>query len=273
MDYLEVICFMGEEDPVREIVMSDLADCGFESFMDEADRLLAYVPRNLYDEVAMHKVLEQYNVRFEKRWVVAQNWNALWEKNYGSVTIDGKCTVRAPFHEKPDHQGYDIIIEPRMSFGTAHHETTSSIISMILEEPLEGKSLLDMGCGTGVLAILSAMRGATPVDAIDNDEWAYNNSVDNVQKNNVPQINVSLGEADLLKGKDYDVIIANINRNILLNDMHAYIDALNNNGVLLMSGFYVEDIPVIRDKAESLGMHYCSFRENHRWVAVKFEKK
>ncbi|NTW25520.1 MAG: 50S ribosomal protein L11 methyltransferase, partial [Lentimicrobium sp.] len=168
---------------------------------------------------------------------------------------------------------YEIVIEPKMSFGTAHHETTALMIEYLLEENMSGLSTLDMGCGTGVLAILALMRGASPVTAIDNDEWAYRNSLENVERNKSASIDVYLGDAALLAGKKFDFIIANINRNILLNDMEAYCASLNKGGTLLMSGFYFEDLPVIRNSASSLGLTYDGHKERNNWVAACFRSE
>src|SRR5690606_5037363 len=177
--------------------------------------------------------------------------------------------VRAPFHPKTDAE-FDIVIEPKMSFGTGHHETTHMMIQHLLETILEGKKTLDMGCGTAILAILAEMKGAQPIDAIDIDNWCYLNSIENAQRNNCHNINVEEGDASLLDGRKYDVIIANINRNILLNDMNQYADCLNENGILFLSGFYEEDIPAIDECCKNLGLKLESVKKQNNWVALKY---
>jgi ribosomal protein L11 methyltransferase len=204
-----------------------------------------------------------------------KDWNEEWEKNFFQpIIIDDKCVIRSSFHQGTPKLEYEIIINPQMAFGTGHHETTSSIICELLDADLQGKSVLDMGCGTSILAILASMRGANPVTAIDIDDWCVNNSRDNIALNGINNITVELGDANLLKGRTpFDVIIANINRNILLADMAQYAACMHSGSELYMSGFYVEDIPVIREKAESLGMNFVHHREKNNWAAVKFVMK
>ena len=179
--------------------------------------------------------------------------------------------MRAPFHEKTNAE-YDIVIEPKMSFGTGHHETTHMMIQHILETDFTNKKTLDMGCGTAILAILAEMKGAQPIDAIDIDNWCYLNSIENAERNNCKHISVYEGDASLLVGKKYDIIIANINRNILLNDMQQYVACLNENGILFLSGFYTEDIPVISESCTSKGLTYVKQFERNNWVALKYVK-
>src|SRR5690606_35835021 len=197
-------------------------------------------------------------------------WNQEWEKNFEPIEVDGKCTVRAPFHPQKNFED-EIVIEPKMSFGTGHHETTFMMLQFILENDFEDKSVLDMGCGTAVLAILAEMRGASVLDAIDIDEWCFENSKENILKNNCENISVHLGDASLLREKSYDVIIANINRNILLNDMEIYSNSLNGGGDLYVSGFYSEDLPIIKTCCNNLGFEFVENKEKNKWVAAKFK--
>jgi ribosomal protein L11 methyltransferase len=183
--------------------------------------------------------------------------------------VDGKCHVRAPFHPKTEAE-FDIVIEPKMSFGTGHHETTHMMIQHLLETDVKGMKSLDMGCGTAILAILAEMKGAKPIDAIDIDNWCYLNSIENAERNNCKDITVYEGDAELLKDKKYDLIIANINRNILLNDMQQYVDCLNKNGILLLSGFYTEDIPFIDASCTAKGLTYVKKFERNNWVSLKY---
>jgi ribosomal protein L11 methyltransferase len=185
--------------------------------------------------------------------------------------VDHRCSVRAPFHSKPSVE-YDIVIEPKMSFGTGHHETTHMMIQHILATDFTNKSVLDMGCGTGVLAILAEKRGATLIEAIDIDEWCYLNSVENCSRNSCQNITVSKGDAQLLDTKVFDVIIANINRNILLNDIPQYVACLNPNGLLFLSGFYEQDIPAIQELCTMHSLVLEGQILRNKWVALKFKK-
>ncbi|MFA8450937.1 MAG: 50S ribosomal protein L11 methyltransferase [Bacteroidales bacterium] len=274
MDYIELSCKTNQADYDFEILSALLTTIGYDSFVEENNILKAYIP---VDEFNMDYVknlpyedLNNAVIELSTDTVEDKNWNAVWESNYEPVCVAGRCFIRAPFHNHRDDVEYEIEILPQMSFGTAHHETTHLILEKLLDFDVKGKSVLDMGCGTGVLAILAFKKGAVPVDAIDNDEWAYKNSLENVVRNACQDVRVELGDASLLKDRSYDVIIANINRNILLRDMAEYIGVLNKDGVLVMSGFYTEDIPVIRDKAESLGLTFESFAERNNWATVVF---
>lgn len=277
MEYVEL---KYKADPgsegLTEELMALLAEFGYESFVEESDCLLAYIQTPQFDPtIFQNKELWPGNINtanFSWQAIPEQNWNAVWEENFQPVTIAGKCHIRAPFHEPVSNVPYEIIIEPKMSFGTAHHETTAMMIEYLLEIDLNGKKVLDMGCGTGVLAILAALRGAKEIEAIDIDEWAYNNTIENIERNNTTFINVLLGDASLLNDQSFNIIIANINRNILLSDIPVYSSCLGENGQLLLSGFYTDDLPAITEKAESAGLRYYSHREQNRWVAACFEK-
>ena len=241
MNYIELNVKTLAVTPLSEILIVELGEIGFESFVENEEGFLAYIQENEFDEkkIAELQIIKTNPSIFTYTFQIVEdeNWNAIWESNYEPVVIKNKCGIRAPFHPENKDVEYDLIIEPKMSFGTAHHETTSNMIEFLLEEDLKGKSVLDMGCGTSVLAILAAKRGSSKVFAIDNDEWAYNNSLENILKNNEPEINVILGDANSLTNLYFDVIIANINRNILLNDIKFYANSLNDNGILLMSCF------------------------------------
>jgi ribosomal protein L11 methyltransferase len=278
MKYYEITVALSEVFPWKDIFISLLADLGCESFADgeTEEILLAYIAENNYDEVNIKALFEEYHsqtkIQYTIQEVEQQNWNAVWESNYEPVMIADKCFIRAPFHEPNIAAEYEIVIEPKMSFGTAHHETTSLMIEFLLEEDLQNKSVLDMGAGTGILAILSHLRGAKPVTAIDNDEWAYLNNIENNTRNNAEAIQVKLGDASLLtENEKYDVIIANINRNILLNDLPAYVNVLTETGVIFLSGFYVgEDWEMITQKCSELGLQLVAVKEKNRWCAAKF---
>jgi len=275
MDYVEITCRLQPDSNISEVLIALLADLGFESFVENEGEVAAYIPlpsftddiKQALDSPGIRDLMESYR----RKTIADQNWNAVWESAYEPVVIDGRCMVRAPFHEKIGNIEFDILIMPKMSFGTAHHETTRLMVRYLLEMNLDGKSVLDMGCGTGVLAILAAMKGASPVVAIDNDEWAYENARENVSGNKVQPIEVLMGDASLIVGMHFDIVIANINRNILLSDLPAYRQCLPSKGMLLISGFYEEDLPVLREKASSINLEFKSMRTENRWTAACFE--
>ena len=258
-----------------EILIAELGEKAFESFIETETGVSAFVQKDLWSENILEdiQILEnpEFKIDYTFEEIEQVNWNEEWEKNFEPIDVDGKCHVRAPFHEKTNAE-YDIVIEPKMSFGTGHHETTHMMIQHLLETDLVGKKTLDMGCGTAILAILAEMKGAQPIDAIDIDNWCYLNSIENAERNNCKHISVYEGDASLLVGKKYDIIIANINRNILLNDMQQYVDCLNENGILFLSGFYTEDIAVISESCTSKGLTYVKQFERNNWVALKFVK-
>ena len=258
-----------------EILIAELGEKAFESFIETETGISAYVQKELWSTTILEDIYILENPEFIITYTFEEieqvNWNEEWEKNFEPINVDGKCHVRAPFHEKTTAE-FDIIIEPKMSFGTGHHETTHMMIQHLLETDCTDKKTLDMGCGTAILAILAEMKGAQPIDAIDIDNWCYLNSIENAERNNCHHITVYEGDAALLVGKKYDLIIANINRNILLNDMQVYADCLNKKGILFLSGFYTEDIPVISESCLSKGLVYVKKFERNNWVALKFTK-
>lgn len=261
--------------PGVEILIAQLAEEDFDSFEETPEGVSAYIPvtDNHPDIIKNIQILNSpdFEVSYTSEEIQPVNWNAEWEKNFSPINIENHCSIRAPFHPKPN-TGLDIVIEPKMSFGTGHHATTYMMAQFILENDFQDKTVLDMGCGTAVLAIITEKMGAKKVDAIDNDPWCYTNSLENIQHNNCSRINVYEGHAALLKGKKYDIILANINRNILLNDMEEYHKSLNQHGELYLSGFYKQDLEAIREKCEELGMKYAFHSERDQWIAVKFVK-
>lgn len=261
------------KEPGSEILIAELGEKPFESFMETETGFSAYIQKDHWYK----DILDDINLLHSPEFTISHtieeieqvNWNEEWEKNFEPIDVDGKCHVRAPFHPKTNAE-FDIVIEPKMSFGTGHHETTHMMIQHLLETDVTNMKTLDMGCGTAILAILAEMKGAKPIDAIDIDNWCYLNSIENAERNNCQEISVFEGDASLLKGKKYDLIIANINRNILLNDMQQYVDCLNKNGILLLSGFYLEDIPYIDRSCTEKGLTYVKKFERHNWVSLKY---
>jgi len=259
--------------PAVDILIAELGEAGFESFEENDNGLSAYIQKSDWNVHILEDIQilnsDEFEISYTFEKIEETNWNETWEKNFNPIIVDDICSVRAPFHEKPNTL-YDIVIEPKMSFGTGHHETTKMMIQYILKNDFTDKSVLDMGCGTGILAILAEMRGAKPIHAIDNDNWCYLNSLENVERNGCKLTTVLEGDAGLLKNRTCDVIIANINRNILLNDINVYARCLNKNGTLFLSGFYKDDIPAIE---EECGKHRLKLKETieeNDWVALKF---
>lgn len=259
--------------PGTEILIAELGYAGFESFVETEDGVSAYIQKEEWNADILENInildSKEFKIEYTFSEIEQVNWNSEWEKNFDPIEVDGKCTVRAPFHPAKNFE-YEIVIEPKMSFGTGHHETTFMMLQFILENDFKNKTVLDMGCGTAVLAILAEMRGASKLDAIDIDDWCFENSMENIQRNNCKNTSVFLGDASLLVDREYDVIIANINRNILLNDMQAYMESLNDVGELYLSGFYVEDLPIITEACNNLGFTFVENKEKNNWVAAKF---
>ena len=280
MKYLEFI-FHTEPctEVVNDVLSAVLGEVGFESFVEQEGGIAAYIQTALYDEEALKSALDSFPLAdttptYTYKEAEDKDWNEEWEKNFFQpIVIGNRCVIHSTFHHDVPQAEYDIVINPQMAFGTGHHETTSLIIGELLEADLQGKALLDMGCGTSILAILARMRGAAPCTAIDIDEWCVRNSLENIELNHVDSISVFQGDASILPDKGpFDVVIANINRNILLNDMKHYVARMNPGARLFMSGFYTDDIPAIREEAERNGLRFVHHKEKNRWAAVQFEK-
>lgn len=262
-------------ETLTDVLSALMGEIGFETFVQTETGVDAYVPLSAFSLEKVDQVLSDFpiegKITYTYRKMEDKNWNEEWEKNYFQpVIIDDLLCIYSSFHTIEGEFKYPILIDPKMSFGTGHHQTTELMMRELLKMDLQGKSLLDMGCGTAVLAILASMRGASPITAIDIDEWAYRNAMENARLNGIGNIRLLEGGAELLGDESYDVILANINRNILLQDMLAYRQVLNRSGLLIMSGFYKEDIPVIRAEAETQGLTYLHFVEIDQWVAVTF---
>lgn len=277
MDYIEVHFQVEPQSTGTEILIAFLSQIGYESFMETDEGLTAYIQASEFQLSDLNELQQtistDYKFTFDSHFIKSQNWNEVWESNFNPVIIGGKALVRAPFHEPDKSVEFEIIIEPKMSFGTAHHETTSMMIELMLEENLSGKTVLDMGCGTGILAIMAEMLGAKAILAIDNDEWAYANALENVRKNKCKHINVFKGTVEVLNKERFDVVLANINRNVLLDNMKSYTDHLTESGILILSGFYCKDIDVINKSVISSGLIPENQSIRNDWVAARFVKK
>ncbi len=279
MKYLEITFDIpSKEIYIKDILSAELADLGFESFSDEADPFIGYIPQNSFDETKLADLLANFEyekgISYSLKQAEDKDWNEEWEKNFFQpIVIGDKCVIHSTFHKDYPKVQYDIVIDPKMAFGTGHHATTSLMAKAILDIDVKNKSLLDMGCGTAILAILAALRGASPITGIDIDEWAYNNAIENIQLNHTEQITLKKGGAELLGDEKFDIILANINKNILLNDIKKYVKVLNSNGLLILSGFYESDIDAIEKECNQYGLEKLSYEKNNNWVAVRFIKK
>ena len=262
-------------DIQHDMLTTMLAEIGFDSFMDEDRCLKAYCSAEYRNDIAVEDLLSDpafFDVHLLKvEEMPDKDWNELWEASYQPVVVNERCRVRAPFHDPDPSFEFDLVIEPKMSFGTANHETTAQIIQLMLETDFKGKEVLDMGSGTAVLAILAKKLGAAHTVAIDNDEWAYRNAFTNIELNGISDIEIVLGDALAIKGQ-FDVVLANINRNILLRDMHYYVAAMKPDAHIFFSGFYTEDLDSIKAEAEHLGMRYRRHLSRNNWVAAEFVK-
>jgi ribosomal protein L11 methyltransferase len=236
---------------------------GFDAFIKEEDVMEEFVPE--LDEATF-----TYSYTIEK--IEQQNWNAEWESNFNPVIVEDKCMIRASFHAAPNASMLDIIIDPKMSFGTGHHDTTWLMARELFSLDLKNKTILDMGCGTGVLAIIASKLGAAIISGIDIDEWSIENSNENALNNRCNLIDFQKGNVTLLEGKKFDIILANINRNVLLNDMEAYYTCLNDNGLLLLSGFFENDFNELNQKALSLNYLFEKKEIKNNWCLLKYSK-
>ena len=275
MNYIEYDFTVSPTEMGAEILMAELAEVGFDSFEDTPTGIKAYIPKDSWNEQILEDIYLLSNPEFTISYQITEieqvNWNEEWEKNFSPIVVEDLCTVRANFHPVPNTR-YDIVITPKMSFGTGHHETTYMMLQQLLPLSLEGAKVLDMGCGTGILAIMAALRGAHDITAIDIDPWCVENATENVQQNNCSFITIKEGDVSLIAGEQYNLILANINRNILLSDIPAYTQALLPQGLLLVSGFYEEDLPAIKEKCQKVGLTYLSHIERNRWVSAKFQR-
>ncbi|CAI8384079.1 MAG: Ribosomal protein L11 methyltransferase [Flavobacterium sp. SCGC AAA160-P02] len=273
--YIEYHFQVFPKEPATEILIAQLSFAGFESFVENEEDLIAYIQKQDWHPDILKDIFifnsDEFKITFTQNEITKTNWNEEWEKNFSPIQINNLVSIRAPFHNNKPLL-YDIIVVPKMSFGTGHHETTHMMIQYLLATDLQNKKVLDMGCGTGILAIFSEIKGASSIDAIDIDPWCYENSLENIQRNNCQHISVKKGDASLLPGNTYDLILANINRNILLADMKRYTDCLDEKGILLLSGFYQEDISIIDKEVVKYGLTFQKKIIRNRWAALKYLK-
>lgn len=281
MKYTEVNIAISPLEPYRDMLVYSLGDEGpYDSFDETPQGVKAYVPTEQFDRSFLERSIDEVRsvadglrCTYDVTELPDKDYNEEWEKGHQAVLVEDFCYVRAPFHEARNDVKYDIVIEPKMSFGTAHHATTYLMLSLLEGEAVEGRRVLDMGSGTGVLAILAAKKGAAYVEAIDVDEWAFRNAEENFERNGVT-VNALLGDASLLTAdKHFDLILANINRNILLRDMPSYASVLTSGGTLLLSGFYEHDVEALRGRAEELGLRLRQQRTRNDWTALRFSRE
>jgi len=262
-------------DELIEILIAEIAEMGYDSFWEQADGFEAYILKADFDASALQEILDRYQeageISYSSSLVEEKNWNVEWESNFEPITVEDQCLVRADFHQADREYPYEVVINPKMSFGTGHHATTYLMLSWQLEIDHQDKKAMDAGCGTGILAIMARMRGATEIIAFDNNEWAVDNSRENFEINHCPDIRMFPGTVEDITADDqFDIILANINRNVLLEEMPLYAERLRKDGVLLLSGFYNYDAPLIEEKAAASGLKVSGRKERNDWVALQF---
>jgi ribosomal protein L11 methyltransferase len=279
MDYYKIkITALPPEEWLFDVIMAGMADEGFESFTDAESGFDAFIPVNLYDENSVNNILDEYKSKFsfkiEKTFIKSQNWNSEWEENYfNPVVIADECLVRSPLHKDYPHCRFEIVIEPGMSFGTGTHETTELMIKALLKSDLKDKSVLDMGCGTGVLSILASLMGASSVTAVDIDKRAVSATLKNCSLNKIKKINVTEGDLSVVNNQKFDIILANIFKNIHLVNMESYYRILNDNGLIYLSGFFTEDVSSVKNESEKWGFKEISKSTKNNWVIQILKKE
>lgn len=275
MNYLKLI-LKTDDNSVNDILVAHLSMYDFNGFSEEENNLIAYIEEENYTESVketINNLIEQYNLNLSNELMVDQNWNAKWEADYAPVLVDDFCAVRATFHAPITTVKHEIVVTPKMSFGTGHHATTYMMMKQMKNLTFEAKVVFDYGCGTGVLAILAQKLGAKELDAIDIDKWAYENTLENIEINNCKaMINIYCGEITVAPTKMYDVVLANINRNVILNTMDQIAIRLKQGGYLLTSGFLEADIELVVDKAAKYYMSLEHKLERERWCCLVFRK-
>jgi len=278
MQYIKAIFkFEGIEDYQQDLLISELADIGFDTFEDSENGFTAFVIKDNFSEQALKDLLSIYAEDFQTNYILEdvadENWNAAWEKNFSPLIIDDVCYVRATFHEPQPSYPYEIVIDPKMAFGTGHHQTTTMVMQYILAADVKGKEILDMGCGTGILAILASKLGAKNLIAIDYDDICYQSTLENAALNNVTNLSALCGSKEVIPDNQYDIVFANINRNILLDQISRYAEVLKPQGKIFFSGFYLDpDLGMITAECAKYGIKYVDHKQNGDWIAAQFEK-
>jgi len=269
---IEIAC----SDGLREILMAELGEADYDSFLETDEGLEAYAERDQFDEQVLKEILSRYNLAndsYQIQTVEEKNWNVEWEKNFEPIVVNDQCLVRATFHQVAQTYPYEIVIDPKMAFGTGHHATTYLMLQWQLELDQQNKTVADAGCGTGVLAIMAKKRGASQITAFDNNEWAISNSQDNFALNDATDISLFLGTIqDINVEEKFDLILANINRNVLLDEMGFYAKRLSSDGNLLLSGFLEADKSLIEQRAQQAGLQPLGAKLHRGWVALRLSK-
>ena len=277
-DYIElrIGSYPCNED-LTDLLAAFLADVGYESFVADENGITAYIRKELFDENSIEEILKDFPIEADFKvshsFIEGKDWNEEWEKNYFKpILVEGKCVVHSSFHKDYPHADFEIVIDPKMAFGTGHHSTTSGMMRHILDIDMQGKSVIDMGTGTGILAILCKMKGAESVVGIDIDQPAIDNAIENAKLNNT-EIEFYKGDRNTLSElNEADVFMANINRNIILEDLPYYVSKLKSGGIMLLSGFYEADIPVVMEEAKKHNLNFISEYTDNQWVAIKLQK-
>ena len=274
--YIQLKLTISPLESGQEIALAFLGEMGFESFVETTEGLEAYIQEESWTPDLLDQLYPLVENGLDIGWsltaIPPENWNAVWESDFQPILIEDKCAVRAHFHA-PIDVPFELVITPKMSFGTGHHQTTHMMLNTLLNNPPKDEVVLDMGCGTGVLAILAEKLGAVSIDAIDVESWCFDNTVENAAMNDCKKVNAIEGDRQLIPEKEYGTIIANINLNVLLLDIPLYAERLRSNGKLFLSGFYTHDIPAIESKANQNGLQMVDYQQKDNWVAAHFYKK
>ncbi|MEJ7780216.1 MAG: 50S ribosomal protein L11 methyltransferase [Daejeonella sp.] len=264
-----------EEDFHKDLLINAMSEIGFDTFEELESGFKAYIPFDKFDQKELDALLKDFQETFQFSYtsndIPHQNWNEVWESNFEPLLINERCYVRATFHEPHPEYEFEIVVDPKMAFGTGHHQTTALMMELMMDENFIGKKVLDMGCGTGILAILASQLGADSVVAIDYDQICFESTVENSQLNSVRNIRALLGSKKVIPDEQYDIILANINRNVLLDQIERYSQVLSPGGVVLFSGFYENtDLEIVGQKSEIEGLSYITHKSQNNWVAAKF---
>jgi len=276
MTYLELIfTLQSAEEFHKDLLINALSEIGFDTFEDTDQGFKAYIPESELDQSKLDSLAADFADMFSFTYILNkiphQNWNEVWESNFEPIQVAGKCYIRATFHEAHPEFEHEIVIDPKMAFGTGHHQTTALMMEFMLEEEFQGKKVLDMGCGTGILAILASKLGAKEVLAIDYDEVCYDSTIENSELNKISNIKALKGSKEVIPDSKFDIILANINRNILIDQLETYARVSMPGTLLFLSGFYEEpDLSILNEKCKSLGFNYLQHKELNKWVSAKY---